>query len=206
MERLLKAMICPDHHKRLTASQAHRHVALQPQYGSEHMSTPPFVRTATGQHDHRAKRRREPQPKAKPAKRDKSENVALTNANGFGSELGNAAHSPARNAPIRASDLLTPQKQKASEKILVVTPNRDPEEPKALHAEPVVSSSGERSPPFAMDPEEPQEQPSGRSRNNAMSTIEALGRAGVPTEPSTQERSTAEQKLKKVRSYGKSSK
>lgn len=201
-------MICPDHRKRLTASQANRHTALQPQQQqqrNDQMSTPPFVRTATGHHEHRAKRRREPQPKAKSAKGDKSGNTAHVHMNEMVQE--SAPHqaiaiSPARNAPIRASDLLTPQKKALGNRILIVSPRGEKEKAESDHLEQVPVDEQNGSSPFSLDSEKPQEQPSGRSRINAMSAIEALGKEKVRVEHVTARSAAREHQMKKVKSYG----
>jgi len=126
MERLLKAMICPDYHKRLTASQAHRHVALQPQHKADHLSTPPFVRTATGLADHQAKRRREPQPKAKLPKRDHVRREAPPDARADGDP--NCQFQSVQEVTERRSvtgiEHVTPRK-KAPGHIIVITPTAE---------------------------------------------------------------------------------
>ena len=204
MERLLKAMICPDHRKRLTASQGHRHTALQPQHNAEQMSTPPFVRTATGHHEHRAKRRREPQPKARPAKCQKVESSAPVEAKDGVSEADlRKGISPARNTPIRASDLLTPQKKPTNSKILIVTPKETRENLKEFSPGERVNDQSDKSPPLSMDPDMPQENPAGRPRINAMSTIEALGQEQIRIQHPKMEEEHRDKNMEKVKSFGR---
>lgn len=179
MERLLKAMVCPDHHKRLTASQAHRHVALQPQHKADHLSTPPFVRTATGLHDHQAKRRREPQPKAKLPKRDHVRREACSDPRAGGDSISQIQptqqvteiRSDARNEQV------TPRK-KTHGNIIVVTPtaSQAPTMAEKDHVAVAVEEPEDASKPNPMSGERP--------RANAMTTIEALRKA-KPLEEST---------------------
>jgi hypothetical protein len=192
MERLLRAMVCPDHHKRLTASQAHRHVALQPQHKADHLSTPPFVRTATGLADHQAKRRREPQPRAKLPKREHVRREPSAEAGAGGDRI--AQIQPTQHATERRSatgiEQVTPRK-KAQGNIIVVTPtaSQTGRMTDSEHHTEAVKSPENVSKPNRISGERP--------RVNAMKAIEALRKA-VPLEQST----THNEPVSSNKSYG----
>jgi hypothetical protein len=195
MERLLRAMICPDHQKRLTASQATRHVALQSQSHSSELSTPPFVRTATS--DQRSKKRKEALPKVNPttvrsgsvAKRRREPTAVECDPKSVAAGGSNVI---LKNRIAEAVIVVTPEKRRTvkAQRSMVLEPSRPEEKAEQPHA-----------------PHHNDGQMSGsplRSRTNAMSTIEALSKANLAAEPSGQNTLPSRKEVKKIKSFGKS--
>lgn len=193
MERLLKAMICPDHQKRLTASQAHRHAALQSRQQNDQLSTPPFVRTATT--DRRAKKRREPQPKAKdPPKAVEAVSAPSPPKVEAMPVQARPITPPRASTPIKASTkhrqesdnaedqgvatqsavfIVTPKKEAPSVALVAVDPTKVPATPK------LTSSTSHVKAVSSLETTERKEADArancpARPRNNAMNVIEGL--------------------------------